>query len=92
MQSKHTSWSYSLDSIAGTAGGGYMMDSYEKYGLTREEVEEMFEFVSSVNQACKKGENVFVCPKCGAGVEVHTVKYNGHRHARCGKCGIAFME
>ena len=68
------------------------MDGCEKYGVSREELNTMFEFVTAMNRACKWKEPAFTCPGCGARVEIHTSSYNGHRHARCDKCGRAFME
>jgi len=34
----------------------------------------------------------FACPNCGAPGTVSVSKYNGHKHFRCDKCGMSFME
>lgn len=34
----------------------------------------------------------YKCPKCGTDGVVYRSKYNGHRHFKCDKCGMAFME
>lgn len=34
----------------------------------------------------------FICPSCGTKGTANVSKYNGHKHFRCKKCGLSFME
>lgn len=60
--------------------------------------EETFAFTKAVGEAFKAGGGKrgvtyqFICPLCGGEAWVMAMKINGHKHAKCSKCGVGLMQ
>lgn len=70
----------------------------EQYEAWKGLIEKSVRFMEAVDKALEDGGGKcgvtywFTCPVCGGKAHVGASPGNGHKHARCDKCGVGFME